>query len=348
MGTRAREGEVLGAEKDGRSGRRLTAGVAAGPAKSGLNGAGDGHIAAIQRARIVRVMPALCAAHGAANVTVAAIVKQAGVSRRTFYELFHDVEECLLATLDEAHRRIGARVVPAWREPGRWHERLRGALVQLLAFVDHDRLAGRLVLVETFAAGPRALELRRELLDHAIAAVEAGRAEAKAAHDLPPLTGEGIVGGVVSVLQARLIDGDEQPLVELTGPLMSMIVLPYLGPLVARREARRPAPRLAPEELAPAPEFSPLDELEIRVTYRTVRVLAAIASRPGASNREIGRAAGIEDQGQISKLLARLEKVGLIENVNAQGARGMPNAWTLTARGTEVQRAMSPAPRVGA
>lgn len=338
---------MSGADEDGPSGRRLTTSVDAGSATAGRNGAGDGHIAAIQRARILRAMLEVCAAYGAANVTVAAIVEQAGISRRTFYELFHDVEECFLATLEEAHRRLGARVLPAWREPGRWHERIRAALVQLLAFVNHDRLTGRLVLVESFAATPRAFELRRELFDHAIAAVNAGRAEAKAACDLSPLTGEGIVGGVVSVLQARLSGEDEQPLVELTGPLMSMIVLPYLGPLAARREARRPAPRLAPEEPTPTPGRGPLGELEIRITYRTVRVLAAIASRPGASNREIGRAAGIEDQGQTSKLLARLEKAGLVENVNAHGIRGMANAWTLTARGAEVQRAMSPASEIG-
>jgi AcrR family transcriptional regulator len=339
---------VSGAGEDGPSGRRLTASVDAGSAKSDRNGAGDGHIAAIQRARIVRAMLEVCSAYGAANVTVATIVEQAGISRRTFYELFHDVDECFLATFQEARRRLGARVLPAWREPGLWHERLRAALVQLLAFLDHDRLAGRLVLVEASAAAPRALELRRELFDHAVAAVEAGRSETKAARDLSPLTGEGIVGGVVSVLQARLSGGEEQPLVELTGPLMSMIVLPYLGPLAARREARRPLPLLAPEEPAPTPGRGPLGELEIRITYRTVRVLAAIAARPGASNREIGRVAGIEDQGQTSKLLARLEKAGLLENVNAHGVRGLANAWTLTALGAEVQRAMSPASEIGA
>jgi hypothetical protein len=41
-------------------------------------------------------------------------------------------------------------------------------------------------------------------------------------------------------------------------------------------------------------------------------VLIAIGSHAGASNRQVGEAAGIADQGQISKLLARLDGLGLI------------------------------------
>ena len=48
----------------------------------------------------------------------------------------------------------------------------------------------------------------------------------------------------------------------------------------------------------------------MRLTYRTVRVLMVIAGHAGASNREIAQGSGIVDQGQISKLLARLERLG--------------------------------------
>lgn len=77
----------------------------------------------------------------------------------------------------------------------------------------------------------------------------------------------------------------------------------------------------------------------MRLTYRTVRVLTAIASGPGASNREVAAAAGISDQGQISKLLARLHGRGLIENRGGEHSKGEPNAWVLSPRGTEVTAA---------
>ncbi len=55
----------------------------------------------------------------------------------------------------------------------------------------------------------------------------------------------------------------------------------------------------------------------MRLTYRTVRVLMAIAELPGGSNREVAERAGIVDQGQISKMLTRLEYQGLIVNRDA-------------------------------
>jgi DNA-binding MarR family transcriptional regulator len=67
-------------------------------------------------------------------------------------------------------------------------------------------------------------------------------------------------------------------------------------------------------------------------------VLRAIAQAPYSSNREIADAAGLTDEGQTSKLLARLERRGVIENVGIGAARGEPNAWLLTASG---QRALA-------
>jgi DNA-binding IclR family transcriptional regulator len=65
--------------------------------------------------------------------------------------------------------------------------------------------------------------------------------------------------------------------------------------------------------------------------------LKAVAEHPGASNRVLAEVAEIGDQGQVSKLLARLQRVGLIENTGlGAAARGEPNAWRLTARGRSV------------
>jgi hypothetical protein len=57
----------------------------------------------------------------------------------------------------------------------------------------------------------------------------------------------------------------------------------------------------------------------------------------GPSNRRIADAAGVSDQGQISKLLARLEHLGLIANHGAGPARGEPNVWKLTAKGEQIE-----------
>jgi chromosome segregation and condensation protein ScpB len=119
---------------------------------------------------------------------------------------------------------------------------------------------------------------------------------------------------------------------------MAMIVLPYLGPAAARRELAKPVPKTAN---AHRPERNPLGRLEMRLTYRTVRVLMAIAARPGSSNRVVAEAAEVSDQGQMSKLLARLQQLGLIQNTGGGASRGEPNAWTLTNKGWGVQGAIA-------
>jgi DNA-binding MarR family transcriptional regulator len=226
-------------------------------------------------------------------------------------------------------------VRPAYEGEGRWRERIRASLVALLSFLEDEPYMGKLLIVEALGAGERALEQRRRVLDRLLAAVDEGRGEAKSATGPPPLTAEGVVGGVLKVLHGRLMEADGTPtLLEFTGQLTSMIVLPYLGVAAAQRELARPLPTHEDRrERAPA---NPLADLEMRLTYRTVRVLLGVARHPGASNRELAIAAEVSDQGQMSKLLMRLEKLGLLENTGAGHARGGPNAWMLTGRGRQV------------
>ncbi|MGA7705347.1 MAG: helix-turn-helix domain-containing protein, partial [Solirubrobacteraceae bacterium] len=79
---------------------------------------------------------------------------------------------------------------------------------------------------------------------------------------------------------------------------------------------------------------------DMRLTYRTTRALAAIGANPGRSNREVGLAAEMQDQGQVSKLLTRLARLGLIENRPEGLTRGAPNAWALTAKGRQIEQAI--------
>jgi AcrR family transcriptional regulator len=307
--------------------------------RPGRDGLGWEQVTEIQRARMLSAMFEEVAERGAANVTVAHVVARSGVPRRTFYDLFVDREDCFLAAFDEAIQRIASAVVPACEQPAIWREKIRAGLTALLEFLDYEPGMGRLVVVETLGAGPRALERRQRVLAQIVTTVEEGRLEANKGDGPPPLTAEGIVGAVFSLIHSRLSDGRDGRLVELLNPLMSMIVLPYLGLAAARKELQRPVPKPSDESRRTAPD--PLRELEMRLTYRTIRALMAIASRSGSSNRTIAELSGITDQGQISKLLTRLQRLGLIENTGAGLTRGEPNAWALTDKGREVEYAIA-------
>ena len=305
---------------------------------NGRQAVGAEHMVEIQRARMLAAMVEECASHGPARVTVAGVVERAGVSRRTFYEVFDDCEDCLLAALQEGLRRASGVVILAYRDGGSWLERIRAALVELLEFLDSEPIMGRLLIVGLASAGPRALELRRARAcadrTPSMRAVVNPRSPGHRA-----LTGEGVVGGVLRSCTRVYQDEDPGELLGLTGPLMSMIVLPYLGAAVAGRELRRPIPTRRQSSVMGARD--PLRDLGLRLTYRTVRALVSVAENPGASNREIGEAAGITDQGQMSKLLWRLERSGLIHNTGLGPGTGAPNIWKLTQRGQTIHQAIA-------
>ncbi len=296
---------------------------------------GRGQLVDLQRARILSAMFDVACERGAGGVSVAHVVERSGVSRRTFYEIFEDREDCFLAAFDEAVRFTSERVLVAYRSGGKWRDRVRAALGAFLSFIDDEPLIGRLLIVESLSAGPMTLRRRGLLIAQITSAIDEGRSEAKAG-DPPPLTAEGLVGGVLAVIHARLLAEDRAPLAGLSSSLMGTIVLPYLGSAAARAELARSQPAM--DEPAPAALLlsDPFKDAGMRLTYRTVMALMAIAERPQASNRLIGERAGITDQGQISKLLARLQRIGLISNTGLGPGQGAPNAWSLTSRGKQV------------
>jgi AcrR family transcriptional regulator len=270
--------------------------------------------------------------------SVTAIVARAGVSRKTFYELFESRDGCFRAVFEDAVEQIACVVGPLYVDGlGSWPERVRDALGGLLAFLERDRRVGMFVLDYAIEGARKDPQSRAWLLGQLQSVVEDGRAQARSPHEVPALAAEFVVGGALAVLHARSRAGSRQ-LMGLVNQLVWMIVLPYLGPVAAAEELQRSMPEPVVRRAKAA--RGPLEGLGMRVTYRTARVLSAIAEKPGRSNVEIGSEVEVVDAGQISKLLGRLEGYGLIENRGAGHTHGAANAWHLTRRGREVDIAI--------
>jgi AcrR family transcriptional regulator len=324
--------------------------------RPGPNGLPRGQVTEIQRSRMLAATVEAVEEVGYARLTVAQVIGRAKVSRKTFYDVFLDREDCFLAAFNEAVARMEAIATEAYEGESSWREGMRAGLVALLAFLNAEPGLARLCVVEALGAGPRVLDRRAEVLEGLREVVDRGRAadggkptrtstgrRSRAAREPAEITAEGVVGAVFAVLHTRLLAGGRRPLTDLVGPLMSMIVLPYLGARVASNELTKPAPKFPrPGRGSQALRKDPLEGLDMRLTYRTVRVLSVIGEHPGASNREVAEGSGIADQGQISKLLARLERLELIENLGAGQLKGASNAWRLTERGGQVERATRP------
>jgi len=312
--------------------------------RPGPNGLPRGQVTEIQRSRMLAAAVEAVEEVGYARMTVAQVISRARVSRKTFYDVFSDREDCFLAAFDQALSQARVLATEAYERESGWRDGVRSALARMLIFMDEEPGLAKLCVVEALGAGERVLERRARVLDELAGAIDEGRYVSSATSEPPDVTAEGVVGAIFAVLHTRLLEGGKEPLTDLLGSLMSMIVLPYLGARAAGRELSRPPIQVSRDGRSSERVRSrdPLEGLNMRLTYRTVRVLMVIAEHPGASNREIAEGSGIVDQGQISKLLTRLARLKLVENVGEGQEKGASNAWHLTARGAQVERATRP------
>src|SRR3984893_10180229 len=105
------------------------------------------HVSELQRMRILVAMAEVASERGAGAVTVAHVVARAGVSRRTFYDLFADREECFLAAFQGAIGRVDALVIEAYEHESAWRDRIRAGLWALLVWLDEEPALAKLLVV---------------------------------------------------------------------------------------------------------------------------------------------------------------------------------------------------------
>jgi AcrR family transcriptional regulator len=258
------------------------------------------------------------------------VVTAAGVSTRDFEREFSSIEECLCAAFEQGQELIARAMLRAVEGEQDWLTRVRLALISVLDFLDSAPSWGRLLAIEAPLRSTLVESQRKQALERLAQLLERGSPEAH--HGLAlhrRLTAELVIGGVFSVISSRMLRHRGLPLIDLAPALMSLIVLPYLGAKTASEELGR-----LPHAISAKQRLH--TECRTRATYRTALVLRAIESSPHSSNREIAAAAGLTDEGQASRLLSRLKRQGLIENVGLGHTYGESNAWLLTAEGRRV------------
>jgi AcrR family transcriptional regulator/DNA-binding MarR family transcriptional regulator len=296
----------------------------------------------VQRTRLLNAAVEVLAQEGVKRLSATRVSARAGMSTKTFYDLFANGEDCFLAVFDRAVDELAELTGPVWAGEGEWVERVRAALVVLLASLERDPVLARIVFVEALGVGPRVLARRAEILDRVAGLIDEGRETSQLAEVLPSLTAAGVVGAAFSVIHARLVEQGPDSLMELVGPVMATVVLPYLGREASARELERRVPELPvlPERVVSSePVVRPRGSTggvsrPVKLTERTCSVLASVGERPGANNRQVAAGAGIDDEPQISRLLARLREHGLVENRGGRTA-GLRKAWWLTTAGVE-------------
>jgi AcrR family transcriptional regulator len=176
---------------------------------------------------------------GYPETRVVDVISLAGVSRKTFYELFDSKEDCFLSAYDVLlDNLLGDTSEGFESEPDApWAERMAAGLSALLEHLAEHPDEARFAIVEVLAAGPKALARRDAALRQFTGFIDAGRAVAKV--ELPAITSLSLAGGVNELLYSEILHGATSRLPSRLPDLMFWITLPFLGNEGASTERER-------------------------------------------------------------------------------------------------------------
>jgi AcrR family transcriptional regulator len=192
-----------------------------------------------QRNRIHQAMIEVVSARGYPETRVVDVIGVAGVSRKTFYELFESKEDCFLAAYDVLLDNLLGDATDAFESKAGdpWAERVAAALEVLLEHLGGHPDEARFAIVEVLAAGPKALARRDAALRQFSGFLESGRGESSV--DLPGITAIAVVGGINELLYSEILHGAVGRLPSRLPDLMFWVTLPFLGADAAAAERER-------------------------------------------------------------------------------------------------------------
>jgi AcrR family transcriptional regulator len=196
----------------------------------GRHGLSRAFIASNQRERMLDAIANVVAEKGYAATRVADITEYAGVSRKTFYELFTDKEDCFLAAYDAITALLMGRMAGGLAEvaDGTWEERVSALLGEFLRFLASEPAFARMCIVEVLGSGPKGLARRDAAIEAFFPVVDQiPRSQPGAEQWLAPLTPVFVTGGILEVVYAAIRRGETASLPELEADLTRLAFRSY-------------------------------------------------------------------------------------------------------------------------
>jgi AcrR family transcriptional regulator len=183
------------------------------------------HSVTEQRVQLLDAMARAVAENGYADTTAEDVAARAHVPVDVFYDQFPDTESCFLAACDLGVEVLGSTVQDSIGSPERSPiARFDSLLVSYLDLLAAEPVFARVSMIEVYAAGPRALERRLDVI-HRFSAL-LGEIFAPNGSDeggLDPLTCEAVVGAISSMVTVRVAAGRYDRLPELREPILNLV-----------------------------------------------------------------------------------------------------------------------------
>jgi AcrR family transcriptional regulator len=194
----------------------------------GTHGLQRDEVDQIQRQRLFDAMAEVVAEVGYEETSVERVLTAAGISRRTFYELFTDREDCFVGAYDAAMRHAFRLVTDAYLDCATPERRIEAALEAFLGYCAANPAVARMCIVEVFAAGTRARERRAEFMSRFAALMEHALGDMRGDSKLDRLAAQALVGGVHEVIYGPIDRGDVADLPGLAAEIVSSQIAPLV------------------------------------------------------------------------------------------------------------------------
>ena len=216
---------------------RVIAGVEYGKLPHGRHGIPKEEVLANQRERMLAAAAAIFAEKGYTALVVGAVTARAGVSRSTFYKLFDDKLDCVLAAQRRAVEALGQTIAWACAAEQDWPRGVARGVGAALAFADRFPSEAHLILASSHVASEPALSRQGISVHERL--LELLREGAQRHGCAPPsgLAEQAAIGAVISIVARSLPIGEIDTLTAHQADLVEIVLAPYLGGEEARRIA---------------------------------------------------------------------------------------------------------------
>jgi AcrR family transcriptional regulator len=185
-------------------------------------------VARNQRDRILIAVADATSERGYAQASVEDIIARAGVSRRTFYDLFKNKEDAFVAAYDEAVRRLMRSIRDDRTAERDFASRMTAGLRAFLELLTGAPSFARMCIVEVLAAGPEAVRRRNDAMA-ALAAMIEDDGRRLSSRPQSPVAVEMLVGGIYELVYSRLAAGRVDEIEGLLPEVVYATLVPYLG-----------------------------------------------------------------------------------------------------------------------
>ena len=181
----------------------------------------------VHRPRLLEGMAHSVAVNGYADTTVADIVREAGVSKRTFYECFATKADCLIALYEAASRNalkmLGEAIDPAHE----WQTQIERALAAYLGCMMQNPVLMRTLFIEILGLGAQGLAARRrvnlEIAGFMLGVINGGQGSARREPPLSAGLAMAIVGGINELILEYIEQDKVANLHELVQPASQLV-----------------------------------------------------------------------------------------------------------------------------